>query len=312
MTDFYKKLNTAGKSVHMDAERKQAIRNRLVYAMNEQPLVVRQWWAIRWVQVTAACALFIFATGATTSFAANQALPGDFLYTVKIKFTEPVQGILKKTPEDRAAWEVERASRRLEEVDRLALSGELNTETQAAAEQSLNAQVERVQEKIQKVEDRGDSGAAAELHSNLTAVLNVHEGVLDTVSRKQGKDTQELKAAQSNVRSQREDSTARSANSNSGRQRAEEMLRRATAAVASIQTENIGQANAVKTAQDLLNAAQKLYDGGNYDQSFSTALKALQTAQEIRVAKGVKKRLNLEIEINAGSGNRGHGGHSDD
>lgn len=53
-------------------------------------------------------------------FAAESALPTDFLYPVKVHVNEPIVELFRRTPEEKAVWAVERFERRIGEVDTLA------------------------------------------------------------------------------------------------------------------------------------------------------------------------------------------------
>lgn len=97
-------------------------------------------------------ALFLIVImGVGTAAAAEKALPGDLLYPVKIKITEPVKGAFKVTPEAKVKWESEKALKRLEEAEKLAEKGELNGEKRMKVEEefekSKNAFIKKVDEK---------------------------------------------------------------------------------------------------------------------------------------------------------------------
>src|SRR3989344_4614931 len=81
-------------------------------------------------------ALFISSGG--VSYAAEGALPGDFLYAVKTGINEPLQGALAVTQSAKTAWAMEVAGERVKEATTLAAQGRLDTETQGQLETSFS------------------------------------------------------------------------------------------------------------------------------------------------------------------------------
>ncbi len=71
-------------------------------------------------------ALVLVCAGGVTSYAAESALPGDFLYPIKIYVNEAVQTSLAMSPESRARVDAKLAERRLQEAEGLAARNELS------------------------------------------------------------------------------------------------------------------------------------------------------------------------------------------
>ena len=117
-------------------------------------------------------------TGGGISFAAEQALPGDILYPIKIGVNEEARGWLEFSSEAKANWEVERAQRRLEEAEQLASEGSLNTETRAVIEANFRAHSEKVKDRIAEFENKENFNAAADVGSNFETSLKAHEKIL--------------------------------------------------------------------------------------------------------------------------------------
>jgi hypothetical protein len=115
------------------------------------------------------------------SFAAEQSLPGDFLYPMKVSVNEKVRSDFALTPEARANWEVKVVERRLEEVETLVAEGRLFIELVPTIEKRIKKQTERVYSHIGKLEEKGKV-SAIDVSSKLEAVIDVHEGVLSNLS----------------------------------------------------------------------------------------------------------------------------------
>jgi hypothetical protein len=122
--------------------------------------------------------------GATTlllvamiSYSAEQAIPGDALYPVKVKFNEEVRSSLTLSPYQKVTWETERLNRRIAEARVLASEGKLTTEVEAevvAAVRSHSAEARREIAALQ-ITDKDEAGLAA-LH--LATALDVQSAAL--------------------------------------------------------------------------------------------------------------------------------------
>ena len=73
-------------------------------------------------------ALLLLIGGGVT-LVAEQSIPGDFLYPVKINFNEEVRSLLAVTDQDEARWQTEAAERRLSEAETLTERGVLDEAT---------------------------------------------------------------------------------------------------------------------------------------------------------------------------------------
>lgn len=122
-------------------------------------------------------ALVIAASGGT-SLAAESALPGDFLYPVKVSINESVRSVVAMSPAAKAEWSVEQTNRRLGEAEQLAVKNRLNDETRTKLQQALERHIERTTAIAQRFSDQGDSEQAAAIQALLEASLRGHAIVL--------------------------------------------------------------------------------------------------------------------------------------
>lgn len=123
----------------------------------------------------------ILFLGGGLSAAAHDALPGDTLYSVKVGFNEEVRGVLAFTDEAEAKWNAERAERRLEEAEVLAIRGELDAEKRTQLEEKFQEHAARVEEHSTALATRGHFEVAAERQSDLEARLTAHAEVLEVI-----------------------------------------------------------------------------------------------------------------------------------
>lgn len=126
--------------------------------------------------------LLIIVAGGGASFAAEGALPGDALYPVKVSFNEEVRAVLAISPKAKAEFELERLERRLDEAERLAAMGKLESEARIEIETRFETHAERARERITSLEFDDDIEAATEIGSNLEASLRAHERILKSLS----------------------------------------------------------------------------------------------------------------------------------
>ncbi|KKT86828.1 MAG: hypothetical protein UW86_C0019G0009 [Microgenomates group bacterium GW2011_GWA1_Microgenomates_45_10] len=147
----------------------------------------------------------LIALGGGVSFAAEQTLPGDTLYPVKLNVNEKIRTLTALDAETRAHWEAKMAERRLDEAEELAAEGKLNAEARAQIEANFKAHADRVQARIKEFEDK-DSDVAAEVASNFETSLKAHERILLDIGASRDKDTEsEVKILGNRIKSESED-----------------------------------------------------------------------------------------------------------
>lgn len=116
--------------------------------------------------------------GSSVSFAAENTVPGDMLYPIKLHVNETVRGVMAVTPKAKAALAVSLVERRLEEVEKLASTPDAQPEAKKIAEKNLERYAERVKGRIAKFEKDEDKEDALETASNLSNTFNTHTQVL--------------------------------------------------------------------------------------------------------------------------------------
>jgi tetratricopeptide (TPR) repeat protein len=111
------------------------------------------------------------------TFAADDALPGDLLYNVKVNINEEIKSVLQNSPESRIAWNKERAERRLLEASQLAAEGRLDEKNKEKVSKLFAEHTEEMIQEVRAVEVQ-DPALAAEASGEFEESLDTHEAVL--------------------------------------------------------------------------------------------------------------------------------------
>ncbi len=135
-----------------------------------------RFFSVRFAPVLAA--FLIVMLGGGTTYAAQGAVPGDILYTVKVGVNEPVRQALAVSTEAKAAFHADVAETRLEEAEVLASEGRLSASTSAEIEASFETHIARAEEVAKKLEEEEKTDIAVEVEAELDSVLSAHSAIL--------------------------------------------------------------------------------------------------------------------------------------
>lgn len=124
-------------------------------------------------------AILIILTGTGTAFAAENTLPGDTLYPIKVHVNEPVLGAMALSLQAKANWESKVAERRLDEAAALVAIGRLSTDVETKLETRVQEQTKKIKNRIEKLEAEGNTEVAAEISARLETTLKLHEQLLE-------------------------------------------------------------------------------------------------------------------------------------
>jgi hypothetical protein len=127
-------------------------------------------------------ALMLFLAGSVgVSAAAENALPGDALYPVKVSVNERVGAAFALSDEAKASYDTALADTRLAEAETLAEEGRLSTTTEANLAASFSANADSAEGHIAKLESDAPDAAAVS-RTKLDAVFAAHAAILADVS----------------------------------------------------------------------------------------------------------------------------------
>ncbi len=167
MNPFTQKFNTTAKQIRLtDAERSR-IHAALTASM--QAPTPSPFLPLFFYRAGVAAFLCILVVGGT-AFAAEGALPGDALYSVKVGAIEPVFGAFAFSDEAKAAWNAGVATERLDEAQALAMDGKLDASTSDALAVSFAEHASGVADAAAQISERDPSAGSAVSTQFSTAV----------------------------------------------------------------------------------------------------------------------------------------------
>lgn len=171
------------KQIHLSTDDKAAMRARLIaYADLHEVHDTRRSVASPFVmwRLGAVLAGVIILLGGSVgiSYAAEDSLPGQPLYAVKVSVVEPVQGAIIPTTEGKAAWENVLAERRLAEASTLAAQNNLTASTSAYLETQIAIHTNNAEQDANTLAVAGKTQAALQVRSDLEARLSAHATLL--------------------------------------------------------------------------------------------------------------------------------------
>ncbi|OHA48812.1 MAG: hypothetical protein A2806_03900 [Candidatus Terrybacteria bacterium RIFCSPHIGHO2_01_FULL_48_17] len=254
--------------------------------------------------------VILFAVGGGASFAAENSLPGEMLYPVKVNINEEVHAAFAFSQEAKIEWEAERAARRLNEAEQLAQRGEFDAEVFAQIEQRFAVHAERVRFRIEAMGSRGETGVAAQWSSHFEVSLQAHERIL---SRLAGEETSDLLVSvrenKETASSQREELEEGIAENPQVQAAAEGRLGAIENKIAEArkflerQSGRLGEgvtADAqarLQVAEDAIAEGKTKMDAGEFAEAFRLFQKAHRIAQEAQLLAAAMVRLDLDIDL---------------
>lgn len=185
---FEKLIEKAGSEYSLSSDERAKMTRMVREYMSYKPLPHAESYSIsvsyRWFSFAhrplAAALVLVLIFGSGVSYAAENALPGDTLYSIKTYVNEPARLALATNAEAKAEIQIELAERRINEAAVLAAEGRLDGDTQEELVVAFESHATAASENIEKT-DETDSGAAVELASRFETRLAAHNEILTKV-----------------------------------------------------------------------------------------------------------------------------------
>jgi len=193
--DRFEKLIAVFKSQSLSKDEKEQMLKSIRYAIAADDLkketsqkisIFSRFFSLQIVanrKVFAALSLMVLVlSSAGISKAAEQSLPGDFLYSVKTSINEKIKTSLASTPQQKARVASELTIKRLDEAEVLLEHGKLDEDKKEVITKNLEKHNEEVKKRIAEVGGDKNISAATDLDDQLDLSLKEHLKVLDKLA----------------------------------------------------------------------------------------------------------------------------------
>lgn len=122
-------------------------------------------------------ASMLVATGGGFAYAAEDTLPGDTLYPLKVEVTEPLREYFSLSEERRAEHSLRHLNRRFEEANRLLERDAISPEHRSMMEANIEEHMRHMEERLQHLGER-DAELATDMSERWEFALEDHEPAL--------------------------------------------------------------------------------------------------------------------------------------
>lgn len=193
MEDPIQKLIQSAGKVSLSSQEKSDLKNQILIQMNQpiQSPYVGHLGVFEKTKIIfgsfrpayGVALLLIFVLGGGMSVAAEDALPGNFLYPIKVKVNEKISGVFVVGSLNKAERESQLIDRRLEEVKILSKSGELSEENIKIVEDQIRIHAENSKGHIVALEAEKDFEGALNVQVKLKSSLAVNEKIVIGVGK---------------------------------------------------------------------------------------------------------------------------------
>ncbi len=269
-------------------------------------------------QFMAIALIIALLIGGGTSFAAERALPGDILYPVKVGVNEEVRSFVAFTNQAQAELDTQLAQRRLEEAEKLASEGRLNTKVRADLESRFEGHAQAFEDQAKKIDSKQSTNTSLEVNSDFETALKAHEQVLGQIANGKADTRIQIEPLLLKVRARL--GTAVKARSNvearvsaeadgefkassagklkAAENKVDEVRRFVTQIKASVSADSYVQAEAqLNTAENVIARGKTEVEAQTYGKAFASFQEAIRIAQEAKLLVAAEDENNIEIKV---------------
>jgi hypothetical protein len=261
--------------------------------------------------------LVVFCGFMGVAFAAHSALPGESLYPFKTGINEEVLSWVSFSNEAKAAYNVMLVQRRLEEIEKVAVRGQLSEKANDQASSLIKKRIAKANEHAGKAAQKKPALPTA-VHSEIEASLFAHGFVLEGLANKheRGEVSQNIRKATAQVKEKiREAKQAReTSESQIATKPAEEIkpsadlnLQKAKESLLYVKKSLDDKRKALTAknyekairnlleAEEVLSVSEKDLEAGKYGEAFVNSQKVIRAVQETNI--GIESALELDVEV---------------
>jgi len=209
--DEINKIKEAIKKISLSGEEKEALLGKVAAYVRETPIGERPvaesyalYFALtktaaskKYVQVFAVVLFFILCGG--VSLAANSALPGDFLYPIKVNVNEQIETMFAFGTVAEAQVAARHADERLSEAEKLVVKGKIEASAKAKIKTNFKNRAEHVSRLLTKMRQEKGAEAAARASSQFEGSLRAHHSILAKLAEDNEDEKEDINEIQSEV-----------------------------------------------------------------------------------------------------------------
>lgn len=173
MKRFSQQLHKESQSVELQTAERRELRERIVAYMEYHPLpnahapapatpIAETFRVIPFSYIARVGAALATLLLVIVPVLAEQAVPGDKLYAIKVSFNEEVRSTLAMSPHQKIEWETELLNRRIAEARLLASEGRLTEEVEAEVAQAVKTHTENAKRGIEQLRSTDAEEASLE------------------------------------------------------------------------------------------------------------------------------------------------------
>ncbi len=191
-------------SIRMTQQEKDEMQKRLeIFTAQHQKNVSPYFPYASLFKKTLAFALVLLLLVSASKQASAKALPGDFLYHIKI-IHEDIEEASIREPSKKINFEIKRAEKRIQEAVELAKEKKLKPTTQKKIVQNIKEHVQDVNKKIQEIQKK-DPEKALLLNTELKTTLKVNSELLKKTIKKTSQKDNSEKETQTEIKNKQDD-----------------------------------------------------------------------------------------------------------
>jgi ribonuclease HII len=179
-----KQLNSF-RNISLNESERGAIRAHVAYLINTIPVKQPNRIASIFsngiqhtIRIALSTSMLVLLVGGSVGAVADNALPGDPLYTFKINVNEQVKGMFLNTPEERIAYQKGRIENRVAEIKTLADSKSLTKEKQIAVQKAIDTHIEKISTDLDSLSTTSPS-VALDITTDIEASLKENKDNLE-------------------------------------------------------------------------------------------------------------------------------------
>jgi hypothetical protein len=316
MTKLVEQLNQAKREITLSSDRKREIRTAILASIGQNKVQTKSSGAFfsfhfsRFVVAPLALAVVLFA-GAGVTYAAQDSLPGDKLYNLKLNFNEKVKTNFSLSAEKKAEAQLGLFEDRLDEAVKLSSDDRLDDAKTTYVQSLFDKYEAAAQARIDLLNAAGKTEAAEMLEARLHALIATHERVLAKMEKKNNLALQTVLKVKSEESAKRSETENHESKPDQFKQAAQNKINAAATVLTQTdeyiaKLESRAEENSKTRSQAKLDEAQKSLDqaraqleDSKYAESFASANASIRLAQEAKTLLRLDSQFQIRVNFSS-------------